>query len=398
MSTSGVALAAQGNRYASFEMWRGLAALMVVVFHSVIRLHRDPEFMASTSPGQALVVTITGHLFFGVSIFFAISGYCICAALDRSFRPELSPRRYFTRRLRRIFPPYWGAMALTILLLELFDRAGVAMYETRAMSGGPVSHFSFAQWLGNLTLTEQWRVHFIGGERVTWLVGQSWTLAYEEQFYLVMGLLALAPAVARWPLIGLVTLVSGMALVTEWPALSGFIVDGVWVDFLLGILMYQAIHHAGPWLRRAIIGAILVYGVFSLLALENPDMRIANVAGCAFTLAAIVLYRWDARIYQSAFTRPLTRLGRMSYSLYLVHMPFAIAGASLFSPERFTPGVRIALCIAFGAGLSLLVGATFHHLVERHFLASPAPGSLEGARTARLQSRGADDGTSPLSS
>lgn len=394
MSTSGAGHAIQGNRYSSLEMWRGVAALMVVVFHSVIRLHRDPEFMATTSAGQALALNITGNLFFGVSIFFAISGYCICATLDRTFKQELSLRRYIARRLRRIFPPYWGALALSILLFELFELAGISMYESRPMAGGPPTSLSFAQWLGNLTLTEQWRVH-IGGGPVTWLIGQAWTLGYEEQFYFLMGVLALVPAGARWPLIGLLTLVAGLALALDWTAILGFIVDGTWIDFLLGVLMYQAIHHPGPWLRRVIVGAVLAYGVLSLFAMEG-DVRIAYVSGSAFTVAAIGLYRWDERIHQAAITRPLSRIGRMSYSVYLVHIPFAIAGASIFSSARFAPGARIALCIAFCTVLSLLVGAVFHHLIERHFISSPA--SLERARAAPLDSSAAGGGASSLSS
>src|SRR3954454_448248 len=92
------------RRFESLDHWRGLACLLVIVYHSTIvylATHRDD--------GSALrrLLDFTHHFNVGVALFFVISGYCIAAAADNSRVRRDHIGTYFVRRFRRIYPPYW---------------------------------------------------------------------------------------------------------------------------------------------------------------------------------------------------------------------------------------------------------------------------------------------------
>jgi peptidoglycan/LPS O-acetylase OafA/YrhL len=59
---------------------------------------------------------------------------------------------------------------------------------------------SASQWFGNLTLTETWRYHLFGDEKVL-LAGHIWTLCYEEQFYFVTGTMCYSLYLVHWPVV-----------------------------------------------------------------------------------------------------------------------------------------------------------------------------------------------------
>ena len=80
-----------------------------------------------------------------------------------------------------------------------------------------LSEFSVWQWLGNLTAVESWR-HHVGGGPTRYLMPNTWTLCYEEQFYLVAGLmLAFAPRriFAVTAILTVVVLACGMGSVPQ---------------------------------------------------------------------------------------------------------------------------------------------------------------------------------------
>src|SRR4026207_1662106 len=135
------------TRYLTLDHWRGIACLAVLMNHAV-------WFPTGTAVARAVFVAAE-RLWIGVPIFFVISGYCISAAVDAHRRQTSRPlHHYFTRRLRRVFPPYWVALAATGAIGAVVD-VGVA--------GNPLSStgeflrpgwYDSRQWLGNVTLTE----------------------------------------------------------------------------------------------------------------------------------------------------------------------------------------------------------------------------------------------------
>src|ERR1041385_8984713 len=95
-------------RYYSLDMWRGIACLMIVVFHATFYA-REAVHPTGGLPDKFL--GLAGKLFIGVPLFFVISGYCISAAADSARRRQNTVPSYFRRRFRRIYPPFWAAVA-----------------------------------------------------------------------------------------------------------------------------------------------------------------------------------------------------------------------------------------------------------------------------------------------
>jgi exopolysaccharide production protein ExoZ len=81
---------------------RALAALSVAYFHSYIALRAFPD------TAQIPIVPLKNWGYLGVDFFFAISGYVICLIASK---PTFSPVPFAIKRVFRLFPMYWIAMA-----------------------------------------------------------------------------------------------------------------------------------------------------------------------------------------------------------------------------------------------------------------------------------------------
>ena len=177
-------------RYATLDAWRGLACLGVIVFHSTAAYVADAPFIARVqSEGGTFAdwcAVACGRMWIGVPLFFVISGYCIAAAAVNTVERGRTIRTFLWRRFRRIYPPLWIYLILSGAVLMLLPST---------MMPGPTDGFaepiprpqslSWWHWLGQFTLTEEWRGNVVGPPK-QYFAGHLWTLCYEEQFYLVL--------------------------------------------------------------------------------------------------------------------------------------------------------------------------------------------------------------------
>ncbi|KAA0253134.1 MAG: acyltransferase, partial [Acidobacteria bacterium] len=292
-----------GARYAMLDSWRGLSALAVVVQH------------------------VTGLRIgdYGVLLFFVISGYCIAAAADSARRRSLGFGAFMWRRVRRIFPPYLLSIvffALTRLAKDLLEFGPAGL------------HRPLLTWLQNLTLT-QWLSlvwHPLGNayDNPVLLVTAYWSLCYEEQFYLVMGLFVLVAARRRLSITKMAMAVGAVALAwnLRLPALATGIFAEYWVHFLVGLLAYERLARVPTASSRraldGIVGLVVLGGAAAWGAGLGwtPGRRYVFrewVVVGAFYFALVLLRRFDAAYSASLPGLLLGRLGTVTYSLYLVH-------------------------------------------------------------------------------
>jgi peptidoglycan/LPS O-acetylase OafA/YrhL len=294
----------------------------------------------------------------GVPIFFVISGFCIAATADRTRRGKTTMRSYFARRFLRIFPPYWIVVLLCAIIVALTDIWLRPWW------------FSPSQWFGNLTLTETWRHHLFGSP-FGLFVGQAWTLCYEEQFYLVVGLLLmLAP---RYMFVGaaLISLgcVGSNLAMSRWDLpIAGFFFDGSWLMFGAGMLAYYHLNYLASAYRPLTYCTLSAALAMSLCGyFQTPKGGVPWAFG--FCLALLLLHRWDVTIAKSRWARPATICGTMCYSLYLVHMILT----SLVQVHLYNAGIASAVGILFITvpvclAISLMAGWGVYIAVERHFV------------------------------
>lgn len=379
-------------RYQMLDIWRGVACLMIVVLHASFYFAYDdsPEARAA-APVGALIHSVISRFGSGVHLFFVISGYCIAATVDASRRRSNVGAEFFVRRFRRIFPPYWFALLVTIILVLAATLIGYGpiISDSGSHDTGVLPHpssLSISQWIGNLTLTEHWRYHITGSDELK-LLGPSWSLCYEEQFYAICGvILLIAP---RWFFKGTIVVslftIGMMALATQLGGLhafNGFFFDGRWLLFAVGVLVYRHINYGKP-ARSIIAPAVLLAAFVTLGALRYGVLRGATtdtkarcfefLVAAGFGMVLLALHRWDQQISNAKILSPIAWCGRMCYSLYLIHWPVS----KLVSALLHEAGVRgvwptllvsVPVCLA----VSLAVSYVFYRLIECRFMnASP---------------------------
>ncbi|MEV0806626.1 SGNH hydrolase domain-containing protein [Micromonospora sp. NPDC050200] len=341
------------------EGLRALAVLLVVLWH-------------------AGVPYVSGG-FVGVDVFFVISGYLITTgmAAEVAARGRLSLGRFWARRAKRLLPSsalvLLAALVLTYLLLPAIRWRDTAW-----------DVVSSALYLVNWRLAEQ-SVDYLAADQAPSIVQHYWSLAVEEQFYLVWPVLLVGVAWlarrGRAPHSGFRTLALGavgvvwaasfawsVLLVETDPGRSYFVTTTRMWELAVGALLALAplrrlsgaVASAAGWLGVAAI-------VASAVALDTTTpfpgaMALPATVGAALVIAAGATERYGP----VALLRlpPMQFLGGVSYTLYLWHWPL-LAVLTARMPDPGLPAVAATVA------LSVVLAYLTSRLVERPVWHSP---------------------------
>ena len=342
---------------------RGLAVAAVVVFHSGL----------DWLPG--------GYL--GVSLFFTLSGVVIGTVLlhDVSRAGFVSLRHFWLRRARRLYPAAWLVLA-AVAVVRVTSTVLSATSELDIVA----SWLQFANW------------HFLydGASYKELFDGPSavlhfWSLAIEEQLYLVVGVVAAVVArESRHPdrLLGVVAAI-GAAVSFALPFAFRLGVDRVYYgtdtragELFVGLVIAAVI--AAPsrrrWLlRRArVIGGIAVLGlaVTAVLWLRVPAgdpwlrsglLPLTALASCVVVLGALVP---GGPVWVLGCLPPLRWLGGISYALYLIHFPVFVIADRLQPDPRLIDTIGL---VAISIVLAVVSGRLLEWPVRRRRMASAGP-------------------------
>ncbi len=304
--------------------------------------------------------------------FVVVTGFVLFLPLVRQpgHVAGLDTRRYLVRRLRRIVPPYWAALAFAVLFPQALAVAGRLVGMTPADRQWPtwpdlLSHLSFT----HLFFTDYWAS----------INGSLWTMSLEMQLYLLFPLLVLAWHRWGWPALGAALLGWAVyrAAVIAWVPDTGFPSRFLWeaqapgrlVELLGGmasaVLVTRGLRRPQPRLAAAyLLLAVGGYLVAVSPAAHTTPLREAALAVAFGALVAGVLgSRRARRVFSS---RPMARMGLMSYSLFLVHEPVAWYLSELLRRAGGVtdPTVRVLLLWSAGLIVTVSVGWVFFHLVE----------------------------------
>jgi peptidoglycan/LPS O-acetylase OafA/YrhL len=367
-------------RYRLLDVWRGVACLMVVLHHAGFAVVFDTG--GSTGLDAWLRRGVAGILWrmnLGVSLFFVISGYCIGASVDATRRRGIGALAFLGRRVWRIYPPYWAAVAWFALVTGGLDALGLHRLHagSHALELDSPGMLDVTQWVGNLTLTEEWRPLVWRPPPARVFTRIAWSLCYEEQFYFVC-FLALLAAPRR--LYGVVaTITAGAMLVRVGAADIGrmHLIEGsfftLWHEFAIGLAVYWRLNVArAPTAKRAIELGIAVLGAIGIAGGFKTPIPFSTAVAAGFGLVLIALRSWDERAFASRWLAPLRACGRRCYSIYLVHLPVCTV-ATLWLYERGITGFwpRVLIMIPVVSSAAVAVCWLFFWGVERHFLNSP---------------------------
>lgn len=305
--------------------------------------------------------------FLGVDVFFVISGFLITQLILRQQQDgSLRLADFFARRARRILPALFFVMAVCTVPAALLMSADQFRDYLAAMLSTTLfgSNFYLAATTG----------YFDGAAELRPLL-HTWSLAVEEQFYLVFPLLLVA--CRRLPTRKLAMLLLALALasllLTEYGwrhhrSINFYLAPGRCWELLAGalsaLLLGAARPHAawpGSALREALAAAgfVAVIASFVLFNRHTPAPSLYCLLPVLGT-AAVLLFAGPATVVGRLLTlRAVTGLGLVSYSAYLWHQPlFAFARISSLDP----PSLRL-MWVLIAATLVLAV-ATWR-FVER---------------------------------
>jgi exopolysaccharide production protein ExoZ len=307
---------------------RGIAAMMVVWFHSATQLESVERLIEPTSFGAT-----------GVAVFFVISGFIMVVTTQGE---TATPGNFLMRRVIRIVPLYWAvtlaAVMGSILLPSLF-------HSFRFTASALIKSLLFIPYR-SLSFPEFFRPVLVPG----------WTLNYEMFFYALFGLALFLPRAFR--VIGLsvvfVALVS-LGMVTH----VSFYTEPLILQFVFGAVLAQVWLNAEWKVNLGLSLACIALG-FTLLELYS-DNTSAESAGAVL----VVMGSLNSSLNRLS-SRPMRLLGDASYCIYLTNL-FALGFVrALWGHLAHRETMITALAfMAAGALCSVGLGIAGHLLVEK---------------------------------
>lgn len=332
------------------DVLRGLAVLAVILYHAgdfvpALRLH-----------------TLFGFGYLGVDLFFVLSGFLITGILVASKDEASYFTNFYARRILRIWPLYYALLLLTFVVLPLVRSSMAAPIFQQSHPWEPYLFF-VQNFFGNV-------------QRAFYMVRVTWSLAIEEQFYLVWPVIVwLAPRQVLKPLaLGGIFL----SIAARWSVQYGLIppvnfftnpltrLDGLALGAFLSLWIPEAQDRTVRW--GGVVALALVVPATIMLGRVRPGHCVlyAMIAACfAALLCASVAAPVLPRLAFLKYT------GKVSYCLYLAHVPVFMAAGSLgFRHWCFPGSPRTSETIQFVVSLALcyVVAAASWRFYEGPFL------------------------------
>ncbi|UNK48988.1 acyltransferase [Lysobacter sp. S4-A87] len=286
--------------------------------------------------------------FVGVDIFFVISGYLITALLLREHeRGSISLVQFYARRARRILPVLWLVTASTVaaamVLLSVQEKADVL--DSGMASLAFIANFHFLYNSGG----------YFGLPADGLPLLHLWSLAVEEQFYLVWPLLMIA--CLRWSprrLASMTILCIGASLLVAefWlasdPERAFYLMPARFWELAVGCLIATrptaTLRGRVPSLLATSGLTVMVASLFMSPVPHFPGLgALPAVAGAALLILALHDSTDIGRAGALLRSRAMVFFGLISYSLYLWHWPL-LAFDSLLSVQDSSLVVRLGLC------------------------------------------------------
>lgn len=306
---------ATGDRFEVLDSWRGVCAVMVVVYHF---------FFIVDAPFLQHEFILNSYLF--VDFFFVLSGFVVCHA----YRDRIRDRREFTgfliRRIGRLWPLHLAvlfAMMLGVMAINL-----VGHHPERLLIDSGSSNYSLRALVLNALL-----LNSMGLYGSAWN-GPAWSIGAEFYTYILFALVVIAARRHLLLVSSALAVAAVLVILIFAPAYMNSTADFGLVRCVAGFFTGVGAYHLHralrgyrlPFATLVELGAMALAAWFIVAAGRGPDKvhALSVLAPLAFAVPILVFAREGglaSRLMQAA---PLQALGRWSFSIYLVHMPVLV--------------------------------------------------------------------------
>jgi peptidoglycan/LPS O-acetylase OafA/YrhL len=356
---------------------RGLAILMVLLLH----------FVGDVPPSSWVdrtIVGVTKYGAYGVELFFVLSGFLITGILYDTHNKPHYFRNFYMRRLLRIFPLYYGVLALAFFVAPQIE----------LLRGPTLSYLIDRQawaWLYAVNIYIAMR-----GEWSFSYLNHFWSLAIEEHFYLFWPLVVFV--LARRPrtltMVSLATalcamlarLIGSLMGLGWWTTytLTPFRLDGLALGAFLGVMVRQPgglerLTRALPSAMTVAGGLLAITYIWTRLA-SSPGLELVLPVRAALTVVLLAcLLVWALTVPERSATsrffcsRFMVLLGTYSYGLYVYHHFISYYLTSNRTDLELASWLgshtaAVLLQATLGASASLVLAYLSYEIFEKRFL------------------------------
>lgn len=333
------------GRDAVIDGWRGISVLMVIIGHLFAYRAKDMyPVEALNSLGLSLgnksfaIISSLGTL--GVCFFFMISGYLITTLLvaEEGKRDQINLKAFYVRRAFRIMPAFY----VYVIAVFFLGRSGLVLIDEEAVLRSSIYVCNFSAF------------------SCSWWLAHTWSLAVEEQFYLVWPMIfAFAGSSRRSSAIALLIALFVGSLFFAPLGSFIYIMAGVVVALFAGLRERLALIDASwAWILFAVLVTLPAapHSVVKIVGPIQPVLIAAVLFGTLFGRSTGLL----TGMLRSAW---LNKVGLVSYSLYLwqqLSLAPAAWGGTVTGAETLYSHANIVLAFAF-----IPMAITSYFLIEK---------------------------------
>ncbi len=364
---------------------RGLAAFYVLLHHGYLQVTGLTEAAVLTETFPAIVLMSTKWLEYGsfsVATFIVLSGYCLMLPVVKTGTLRGGWLDYLKRRAKRILPPYYAALVMSLLLILIFP---ILNHPSHTLWDVTEGSLSIPTIVSHLFLLQN-----LSGKWAAKIDYPMWTVAIEWQIYFLLPIVLMP----LWRRFGLVFMTIAAIVLGFGPhyLLHGYL-DWIkpWYFSLFAIgaaaavvststeAQYVSFRQRLPW------GRLTIFLTMLLIAIAAPQNRlwidthevitdplVGLVVGCLLVQCTETAMlgkpesksprTWALKLFSKSWA---TGLGAFSYSLYLVHAPIlALIDIPLRNAE-VSPLVRLTVGLGISVPIALGLSYLFYLLCER---------------------------------
>lgn len=359
---------------------RGLAIILVMIYHFSLPFQHSEK----TTWLDQFFYQILQTGWIGVDFFFALSGFLITAILISTRDNESYFKNFYVRRVLRIFPLYYGFLLFILVVFPYLS-------ESYRLNTESMQENSFWFW----TYLVNWKIATLGSFN-GFQGGYMWSLAVEEQFYLVWPLVVYYFH-KKIPQISVITIV--VMLVAKWVMLTklGITATTIYVlpfthlDALLlgatlaslymnGNLSHWVTRFFKPVAITAVLSLALLYFVEGRFVYNNNMIALIGLPLLGILASCIISYllvgkgQEKSNVFFKLFNNNVLRkFGVLCYGLYLFHQPIGVVINSKVIPYNafelwgsYIPSTLLSISLSIF--VSYVVALLSFNIYEKHFL------------------------------